>query len=155
MPCPSPSQQNDLPNVAALRSLVRGLLALPVSSGLLTPAQRAAYTALSAILPLLPVDSDGTYNVAQVVSHDAGHNSEGCVAQRALTARVRRGARTLHDHGAARPPSLLPIPQALALRLAPVSPGNGRLRGQPDDRRGDDSQAGVVWRQHGLELRRD
>ena len=69
--------QNDLPNVAAINSLVRGLLALPADSGLLTPAQRAAYAALQPILPELPLDTDGTYNVAQVVSTDAGHNSEG------------------------------------------------------------------------------
>ena len=74
---PRKCSQNDLPNVAALRALVRGLLALPPASGLLTPAQRAAYAALEAILPALPLDADGTYSVAQVISQDAGHNSEG------------------------------------------------------------------------------
>jgi len=75
---PTKCCQNDLPNVAALRSLVQRLLGLPVESGLLTPAQRDHYTALSAILPELPLDpKDGTYAAAQVLSSDAGHNSEG------------------------------------------------------------------------------
>ena len=75
---PTKCCQNDLPNVAALRSLVQRLLGLPLESGLLTPAQRDRYTALSAILPELPLDpKDGTYAAAQVLSSDAGHNSEG------------------------------------------------------------------------------
>ena len=70
--------QNDLPNVAALTSLVRGVLALPADSGLLTPAQRAKYTALAAILPPLPREAGGAmYAVAEVISTDGGHNSEG------------------------------------------------------------------------------
>jgi len=75
---PTKCCQNDLPNVAALRSLVLRLLDLPQESGLLTPAQRDRYSALAAILPELPLDpKDGTYAAAQVLSSDAGHNSEG------------------------------------------------------------------------------
>jgi hypothetical protein len=74
----SACSQNDLPNVAALTSLVRGALALPADSGLLSPAQRAKYAALAAILPPLPREADGaTYAVAEVISTDGGHNSEG------------------------------------------------------------------------------
>lgn len=72
---PTKCSQNDLPNVAALRSLVLRLLQLP--GALLTPAQRTRYQALAAILPDLPLDADGTYGVAMRVSEDAGHNSEG------------------------------------------------------------------------------
>jgi hypothetical protein len=70
--------QNDLPNVAALTALVRGVLALPDESGLLSPAQRAQYAVLAAILPPLPREAGGaTYAVAEVISTDGGHNSEG------------------------------------------------------------------------------
>lgn len=50
---------NDLPQIAAVTALVTGLLALPESSGLLTPEQRANYTAFATILPSLP--NNGTY----------------------------------------------------------------------------------------------
>ena len=43
--------QNDMPTVAAATALTARLLALPPDSGLITPAQRAAYEALAAILP--------------------------------------------------------------------------------------------------------
>ena len=62
--------------MAALTALVTGLLALPAASGLLSPQQRQDYTALAAILPLPPLEADGTYAAAQVVS-SGGHNSEG------------------------------------------------------------------------------
>ena len=62
--------------MAALTSLVTGLLSLPPASGLLTPEQRQSYTALAAILPLPALEADGTYAAAQVVS-SGGHNSEG------------------------------------------------------------------------------
>ena len=65
-----------MPNVAALHALVHGVLALTPASGILTPEQRAAYTALAAILPDLPVAADGTYAAAAVLSAGT-HNSEG------------------------------------------------------------------------------
>ncbi len=68
--------QNDQPNVAAMHALVKGVLALPEATGLLTPAQRATYSALAAILPDLPVATDGTYAAAEVLS-EGTHNSEG------------------------------------------------------------------------------
>jgi hypothetical protein len=74
---PAKCSQNDLPNVAALRSLTLRLLQLPEASGLLSPSQRARFAALAAILPDLPLDADGSYSVASHVSTDAGHNSEG------------------------------------------------------------------------------
>lgn len=68
---------NDLPQVAALRMLTARVLALPAASGLLTPAQRAAYAAFAAILPELPRAAGGaTYAAAEVLS-GGGHNSEG------------------------------------------------------------------------------
>lgn len=72
---PAKCSQNDLPGVAALRSLALRLLQLP--DELLAPEQRARYQALAAILPGLPMDADGTFSVAMRVSDDAGHNSEG------------------------------------------------------------------------------
>ena len=49
---------NDLPQLAAVAALAQGLLALPESTGLLTPAQRASYAAFAVIIPALP--SNGT-----------------------------------------------------------------------------------------------
>jgi len=68
--------ENDQPQVAALHALTARVLAIPEASGLLTPAQRATYAALQAILPPLPVDPDGTYAAAAVLSAST-HNSEG------------------------------------------------------------------------------
>ena len=62
--------------MSALHALTRRVLALPESSGLLSPSQRQAYTALAAILPPLPLASDGTYAAAEVLSSGT-HNSEG------------------------------------------------------------------------------
>ena len=74
---PAKCCENDLPNVAALRSLTLRLLQLPEATGLLTPDQRSRYAALATILPDLPLEADGTYAVAGHVTTDAGHNSEG------------------------------------------------------------------------------
>lgn len=68
--------ENDQPQVAGLHALTTRVLALPESSGLITPAQRAAYTQLASLLPPLPVASDGTYAAAAVLSSGT-HNSEG------------------------------------------------------------------------------
>lgn len=62
--------------MAALHALTRRVLALPESSGLLTAAQRSAYTALAGLLPPLPLAADGTYAAAAVLSSGT-HNSEG------------------------------------------------------------------------------
>jgi hypothetical protein len=65
--------QNDMPTVAAATALAARLLALPQASGLITPAQRAAYEALAAILPALPA-ANGTWLNADVLSNNGpGH----------------------------------------------------------------------------------
>ena len=57
-----------LNQVAAITALTRGLLALPESSGLLTPAQRASYAVFEAILPPLPLAPGGQqYAPAEVI----------------------------------------------------------------------------------------
>ena len=66
---------NDLPQVAAITALTRGLLALPENSALLTPAQRTRYAAFEAILPPLPVSEGVVYAPAEVVSRGS-HNAE-------------------------------------------------------------------------------
>jgi len=65
---------NDLPQVAAVAALARGVLQLPESSGLLTPAQRAKYAAFAAILPPLPQNAS-QYLAAEVRSAEQ-HNNE-------------------------------------------------------------------------------
>ena len=66
--------QNDMPTIAAATALAARLLALPPSSGLLTPAQRARYEALAAILPALPTAANGTWLNAEVLSDNGpGH----------------------------------------------------------------------------------
>jgi hypothetical protein len=65
---------NDLPQLAAVAALASGLLQLPIDSGLLTPAQRAAYAAFERIIPPLP--NNGTIFVpAQSYDH-VMHNVE-------------------------------------------------------------------------------
>jgi hypothetical protein len=62
--------------IAGITALTKGLLALPIDSGLLTPAQREKYAAFAAILPPLPLTANGTqYAPAEVVSSGT-HNSE-------------------------------------------------------------------------------
>ena len=63
--------------MAAVTALVTGLLQLPEASGLLTPAQRTAYTALAAILPLPALDADNATYAMAAVESSGGHNSEG------------------------------------------------------------------------------
>ena len=67
--------QNDMPTVAAATALAARLLALPPSSSLVTPAQRAAYQALAAILPPLPA-ANGTWLNADVLSTDGPAHRE-------------------------------------------------------------------------------
>ena len=65
-----------MPQVAAIHSLATRLLSLPESSGLLTPAQRAAYAAFAAILPPLPLTADGTQYAPAAVVSSGVHNAE-------------------------------------------------------------------------------
>ncbi len=67
--------ENDMPTVAAATALAARLLALPPESGLVSPAQRAAYAALAAILPALPA-ANGTWQSADVLSTDGPEHRE-------------------------------------------------------------------------------
>jgi hypothetical protein len=72
--------QNDMPSIAAAAALTSRLLALPSSSGLITPAQRATYEALAKILPGFPLGNgtDGSlvYASASVLSDDGPKHRE-------------------------------------------------------------------------------
>jgi hypothetical protein len=66
--------QNDLPTVAAIRSVIQNLLLLP--DGLITPDQRTSFTNFYSILPDLPLQADGfTYAPAEILSSGT-HNAE-------------------------------------------------------------------------------
>ena len=65
-----------MPAVAALHALTDRLLALPASSGLLTPDQRASYAALRAMLPPLPISTDGSVYLPAEITSSGTHNAE-------------------------------------------------------------------------------
>lgn len=69
--------ENDSPTVSAMHAIFEKLLALPDT--VTTPAQRAAWTAFSAIMPPLPLTntSSGPVIAAAAVISSGSHNNEG------------------------------------------------------------------------------
>jgi hypothetical protein len=66
---------NDAPTISGMLTLFEKLLSLP--DPLVTPAQRAAWTAFSALIPALPLSADGATIVPGEVMSNGGHNGEG------------------------------------------------------------------------------